>query len=46
LKGPGEEIAKEILVRVAAKVSPIMKKHGMDVMSLEEFEPNREFCGR
>ena len=23
-----------------------MKKHGMDVMSLEEFEPNREFVGR
>jgi hypothetical protein len=23
-----------------------MKKHGMDVMSLEEFEPNKEFVGR
>lgn len=46
LKGPGEEIARDILTRIAAKVVPIMKKHGMDVMSLEEFEPNREFVGR
>jgi DNA-dependent metalloprotease WSS1 len=46
LKGPDEEIAKDILNRIAAKVVPIMKKHGMDVMSLEEFPANREFVGR
>jgi hypothetical protein len=46
LKGPNEEIAKDILIRIAAKVVPIMKNQGMDVMSLEEFEPNREFVGR
>jgi hypothetical protein len=46
LKGPDEEVARDILNRVAAKVLPIMKNHGMDVMSLEEFEPNREFAGR
>jgi len=46
LKGADEEIARDILNRVAAKVVPIMKKHGIDVMSLEEFEPNREFVGR
>jgi hypothetical protein len=46
LKGPDEEIAKDFLNRIAAKVVPIMKKHGMDVMSLEEFEPNKEFVGR
>jgi len=46
LKGPDEEIAKDILNRVAAKVVPIMKKHGMDVMSLEEFPANRQFVGR
>jgi len=46
LKGPEEELARDFLSRIAAKVVPIMKKHGMDVMSLEEFEPNREFVGR
>jgi len=46
LKSPDEEIAKDILNRIAAKVFPIMKNHGMDVMSLEEFEWNREFAGR
>jgi hypothetical protein len=46
LKGRDEELAKDFLSRIAAKVVPIMKKHGMDVMSLEEFEPNREFVGR
>jgi DNA-dependent metalloprotease WSS1 len=46
LKGPDEEVARDFLSRIAAKVVPIMKKHGMDVMSLEEFEPNREFVGR
>lgn len=46
MKGPDEEIAGNILNRIAAKVVPIMKKHGMDVMNLEEFEPNREFLGR
>ena len=46
LKGPDEDIAQDLLNRIAAKVVPIMKKHGMDVMSLEEFEPNREFMGR
>jgi WLM domain len=46
LKGPDEQIANDILHRIAAKVVPIMKNHGMDVMSLEEFEANREFVGR
>ncbi|RVD88753.1 uncharacterized protein DFL_002926 [Arthrobotrys flagrans] len=46
LKGPDQEIAKNILERVAAIVYPIMKKHNIVVMKLEEFPANREFWGR
>ncbi|KAK6520875.1 hypothetical protein TWF506_001118 [Arthrobotrys conoides] len=46
LKGPGQEIAMNILERVAAIVYPVMKKHNIIVMKLEEFPPNREFWGR
>ncbi|KAF3275555.1 hypothetical protein TWF970_006725 [Orbilia oligospora] len=46
LKGPDHEIAMNILERVAAIVYPIMKKHNIIVMKLEEFPPNKEFWGR
>ncbi|KAK6355119.1 hypothetical protein TWF696_004242 [Orbilia brochopaga] len=46
LEGPDKAIAQDILERVAAIVSPIMKKHFLYVMALEEFPPNREFWGR
>ncbi|KAK6351402.1 hypothetical protein TWF718_004562 [Orbilia javanica] len=46
LKGSDHDIARNILERVAAIVYPIMKKHNVVVMKLEEFPPNREFWGR
>ncbi|KAF3936737.1 hypothetical protein ABW19_dt0201607 [Dactylella cylindrospora] len=46
LEGPDKAIAQDILERVAAIVYPIMKKHYLYVMALEEFPPNREFWGR
>ncbi|KAF3907598.1 hypothetical protein AA313_de0204125 [Arthrobotrys entomopaga] len=46
LEGPDKSIAQDILERVAAIVYPIMKKHYLYVMALEEFPPNREFWGR
>ncbi|KAK6843454.1 hypothetical protein PG987_004314 [Apiospora arundinis] len=46
LKGPDESIAQDFLERIAAQCLPIMKKHHLSVMSLEEYEPNREFVGR
>ncbi|EPS45672.1 hypothetical protein H072_333 [Dactylellina haptotyla CBS 200.50] len=46
LEGPDKAIAQDILERVAAVVYPIMKKHVLYVMALEEFPPNREFWGR
>ncbi|EEY19780.1 conserved hypothetical protein [Verticillium alfalfae VaMs.102] len=46
LPGPNEKIAREFLERIAAQCLPIMKDHSLSVMSLEEYEPNREFVGR
>ncbi|RYP63267.1 hypothetical protein DL770_009425 [Monosporascus sp. CRB-9-2] len=46
LKGPDEAIAQDFLERIAAQCLPIMKEHHLSVMSLEEYEPNREFVGR
>ncbi|TLS26966.1 hypothetical protein PpBr36_05249 [Pyricularia pennisetigena] len=46
LKGPNEATAQDFLERIAAQCVPIMKEHGISIMSLEEYEPNREFWGR
>ncbi|KAJ1034849.1 hypothetical protein NDA13_001103 [Ustilago tritici] len=40
------EQARHRLLRLAAQVQPVMKKHGFQINSLEEFEWNREFAGR
>ncbi|KAL1892531.1 hypothetical protein Sste5346_007043 [Sporothrix stenoceras] len=46
LKGPDEEVARQFLERIAAQCVPIMRDHHLSVMTLEEYEPNREFVGR
>ncbi|KAK2022409.1 WLM domain-containing protein [Colletotrichum zoysiae] len=46
LKGRDEKIAQDFLERIAAQCLPIMREHHLSVMSLEEYEPNREFVGR
>ncbi|ERS97968.1 WLM domain-containing protein [Sporothrix schenckii 1099-18] len=46
LKGPDEEVARQFLERIAAQCVPIMREHHLTVMTLEEYEPNREFVGR
>ncbi|MCJ1309388.1 hypothetical protein MMC25_003047 [Agyrium rufum] len=46
LPGPGEKYAQDFLERVAAICHPVMKANHLNVMSLEEYEPNREFIGR
>ncbi|KAK1600236.1 WLM domain-containing protein [Colletotrichum navitas] len=46
LKGVDEKIAQDFLERIAAQCLPIMREHHLSVMSLEEYEPNREFVGR
>lgn len=46
LPGPDENTAKDFLERIAAQCLPIMNKHSLAVVSLEEYEPNREFLGR
>ncbi|KAI0465808.1 WLM domain-containing protein [Xylaria cf. heliscus] len=46
LKGRDETIAQDFLERIAAQCVPIMREHHIYVMSLEEYEPNREFVGR
>ncbi|KAF4581164.1 wlm domain-containing protein [Ophiocordyceps camponoti-floridani] len=46
LKGPDEKTAQDFLERIAAQCVPVMRKHRLYVMALEEFEPNREFVGR
>ncbi|KAL7805600.1 WLM domain-containing protein [Trichoderma gracile] len=46
LKGRDEKIAQDFLERIAAQCLPVMRKHHIHVMSLEEFPPNREFVGR
>ncbi|KAF3056051.1 hypothetical protein CFAM422_012965 [Trichoderma lentiforme] len=46
LKGRDEKVAQDFLERIAAQCLPVMRKHHIHVMSLEEFPPNREFVGR
>ncbi|KAJ8110635.1 hypothetical protein ONZ43_g5824 [Nemania bipapillata] len=46
LKGKDEPIAQDFLERIAAQCVPVMRQHHIFVMSLEEYEPNREFVGR
>lgn len=46
LEGPDKELAQDFLERVAAVVYPVMKAHTISVMSLDEFQANREFVGR
>ncbi|KAI8965797.1 WLM-domain-containing protein [Daldinia sp. FL1419] len=46
LEGPDKEIARQFLERIAAQCLPIMREHHISVVSLEEYEPNREFVGR
>ncbi|KAH9996958.1 WLM-domain-containing protein [Xylariaceae sp. FL0662B] len=46
LKGPDEAIAQDFLERIAAQCVPIMREQHLSVMTLEEYEPNREFVGR
>ncbi|KJZ77853.1 hypothetical protein HIM_02490 [Hirsutella minnesotensis 3608] len=46
LPGPTEATAQDFLERIAAQGLPIMREHHLYVMSLEEYEPNREFVGR
>ncbi|BFZ65002.1 hypothetical protein YB2330_006165 [Saitoella coloradoensis] len=41
-----DAISRDYLCRIAAKIHPIMRDHGMGVMSLDEFPPNKEFWGR
>jgi hypothetical protein len=43
--GPDESISKDYLERIAAQCLPIMRKHHLAVVSLEEYEPNLEFWG-
>jgi hypothetical protein len=45
LTGSYEETAKDFLERIAAQCLPIMNKHYLAVVSLEEYEPNLEFWG-
>lgn len=40
------EQARHRLLQLAAQVHPVMKAHGFQINSLEEFEWNREFAGR
>ncbi|KAF2166198.1 hypothetical protein M409DRAFT_23387 [Zasmidium cellare ATCC 36951] len=46
LEGPDKAVAEEFLSRIAAQCLPVMKKHHISVMALEEYEPNPEFLGR
>ncbi|SPN96974.1 uncharacterized protein DNG_00494 [Cephalotrichum gorgonifer] len=46
LPGKDEEIAQDFLEKIAAQCYPVMKKNYINVRSLEEYEPNREFVGR
>lgn len=46
LPGPDSAIAENFLERIAAQCLPIMKEHHLSVVTLEEYEPNREFVGR
>ncbi|PBP19253.1 potassium transporter [Diplocarpon rosae] len=44
--GPDEQTSKDYLERIAAQCLPVMNKHHLAVVSLEEYEPNHEFWGR
>lgn len=44
--GPHERYSQDFLERIAAICNPVMKKNGLAVMSLEEYEYNTEFLGR
>ncbi|KAI1003795.1 hypothetical protein K3495_g4414 [Podosphaera aphanis] len=44
--GPDESVAKDYLERIAAQCFPVMKRHNLAIVSLEEYEPNFEFWGR
>jgi hypothetical protein len=46
LAGSQENISRDYLERIAAQCLPIMNKYHLAVVSLEEYEPNREFWGR
>ncbi|OTA99573.1 hypothetical protein M426DRAFT_255023 [Hypoxylon sp. CI-4A] len=46
LEGPNKDTAQKFLEQIAAQCLPIMKENHISVMSLEEYEPNREFVGR
>ncbi|KAF2211895.1 hypothetical protein CERZMDRAFT_17245, partial [Cercospora zeae-maydis SCOH1-5] len=45
-KGADKAVAEEFLSRIAAQCYPVMKKHFITVMALEEHPPNPEFLGR
>jgi hypothetical protein len=45
LPGSMEGTSKDFLERVAAQCLPLMKKHHLAVVSLEEYAPNSEFLG-
>ncbi|CAK1365885.1 unnamed protein product [Cercospora beticola] len=45
-KGADKAVAEEFLARIAAQCYPVMKKHYITVMALEEYPPNPEFLGR
>ena len=46
LPGPDHDTAHDFLSRIAAISVPIQRVNLINVMSLEEFPPNREFWGR
>ncbi|KAG5980291.1 hypothetical protein E4U55_004175 [Claviceps digitariae] len=46
LPGPSEKTAQTFLERIAAQCLPVMRRNHISVMTLEEYEPNREFVGR
>ncbi|KAH7106323.1 WLM-domain-containing protein [Auriculariales sp. MPI-PUGE-AT-0066] len=41
-----EEVARQLLRALAAQVKPVMKSHGFQVNSFEEYEHNQVFLGR
>ncbi|KXL47061.1 hypothetical protein M433DRAFT_162035 [Acidomyces richmondensis BFW] len=45
-RGSDTAIAQCFLERIAAQCYPIMKEHGLAIMTLAEHEPNAEFLGR
>lgn len=44
--GADKAIAEEFLSRIAAQCFPVMKKHHITIMALEEYPCNPEFLGR